>query len=467
MKDDLSFVGLVEIGRRIQGKELSSTEVTKTIIDRIERLDDRLKSYATRTFDLALSQATQADAAIARGHHRGPLHGVPIGVKDLCHTKGVPTAAGMAIHKAYLPDEDATVVTRLRDAGAVLLGKLQLTEGAYGQHHPSIDPPVNPWSAAHWTGVSSSGSGVATAAGLCYGSLGTDTLGSIRFPSTMNNITGLKPSWGRVSRAGVFALAPSMDHIGPMARSAIDAAAMLGAIAGADPGDPTAAQEPVPDYLAGIEEGVRGLRIGIDRGIIGAGADRDMVAATEEAATVLARLGGLIREVRFPAPDEVVRDAMNLCAIEAVVAHEATYPARAAEYGPLLTWLLETGRKLDGLAVTKIMLRREEFRGELNTLYREIDLLIVPAMNIAAPNRADMDPARRTPAGTEARLRFTAPFDMSRRPTLTLPGGQTAEGLPVGFQIVGRHMEEALLLRAGHAFQQATEWHRSRPSVEQ
>ena len=291
MKDDLSFVGLVEIGRRIQGKELSSTEVTKTIIDRVDRLDDRLKSYATRTFDLALSQATQADAEIGRGHHRGPLHGVPIGVKDLCHSKGVPTAAGMAIHKAYLPDEDATVVTRLRDAGAVLLGKLQLTEGAYGQHHPSIDPPVNPWSAAHWTGVSSSGSGVATAAGLCYGSLGTDTLGSIRFPSTMNNITGLKPSWGRVSRAGVFALAPSMDHIGPMARNAIDAAAMLGAIAGADPGDPTAAQEPVPDYLAGIEEGVRGLRIGIDRRIIGAGADRDMVAATEEAATVLARLG--------------------------------------------------------------------------------------------------------------------------------------------------------------------------------
>ena len=159
--------------------------------------------------------------------------------------------------------------------------------------------------------------------------------------------------------------------------------------------------------------------------------------------------------------------AMNLCAIEAVVAHEATYPARAAEYGPLLTWLLETGRKLDGLAVTKIMLRREEFRGELNTLYREIDLLIVPAMNIAAPNRADIDPARRTPAGTEARLRFTAPFDMSRHPTLTLPGGQTAEGLPVGFQIVGRRMEEALLLRAGHAFQQATEWHGRRPSVEQ
>jgi amidase len=230
--DDLCLLDLVEIGRRVQARQLSSVEVTQAVLDRIARLDGRLKSYVTLTADLALAEAGRADAQIAGGAIRGPLHGVPIAVKDLCHTKGISTSAGMTIHKDYRPEQDATVVTRLREAGAVLLGKLKLTEGAYAAHHPSIDPPINPWSAAHWTGVSSSGSGVATAAGLCYGSLGTDTLGSIRFPSTMNGITGLKPTWGRVSRAGVFPLAQSLDHVGPMTRSAADAAAMLGAITG-------------------------------------------------------------------------------------------------------------------------------------------------------------------------------------------------------------------------------------------
>jgi len=465
MSNELSLLDLIEVGRRIQARQLSSLEVTQAMLARVERLDRRLRSYATLTADLALAQAKQADAEIARGAIRGPLHGVPIAVKDLCQTKGVPTAAGMAIHKNFRPDRDATVVTRLREAGAVLLGKLQMTEGAYGQHHPSIDPPVNPWSAAHWPGVSSSGSGVATAAGLCYGSLGTDTLGSIRFPSTMNGVTGLKPTWGRVSRAGVFALAQSMDHIGPMARSAADAAALLGAIAGADPDDPTALQAPVPDYLAAIGGGVSGLRVGIDRALIASGADADMVRATEEAASVLAHTGALLTEVRFPSPDDVVHVAISLCGVEAAVAHEATYPSRAGEYGPLLAGLLEAGRSVDGLAVTKMLLCREAFRGRLNALFRDIDVLIMPAMNVAAPTLADMTPARRTEAATEARIRFTAPFNMSGHPTLTLPGNKTGDGLPIGFQIVGRHLDEAVVLRAGRAFQQATEWHRRRPPV--
>ncbi len=464
--DDLCLLDLVEVGRRVQAGKLSSVEVTQAVLGRITRHDGRLKCYATLTADLALAQAKQADAEIARGEIRGPLHGVPIAVKDLCNTKGIPTSAGMPIHKNYRPEHDATVVTRLREAGAVLLGKLQMTEGAFGMHHPSIDPPVNPWSAAHWTGVSSSGSGVATAAGLCYGSLGTDTLGSIRFPSAMNGVTGLKPSWGRVSRAGVFALAQSMDHVGPMARSAADAAAMLGVIAGADPDDPTAAQEPVPDYLADIGGGVRGLRLGIDRALIAAGTDADSARAIEEAAEVLARIGAVPREVSVPSPDMIVRDALSLCSAEAAVAHEATYPSRAAEYGPVLAGALEAGRSLDGLAVVKILLRRAAFRGQLNALFCDIDLLIMPAMDRATWTLAALAAAGRTPPALEARLRFTAPFDMSGHPTLTLPGGKTADGLPVGFQLVGRHMEEVLVLRAGHAFQEVTDWHRRRPPVD-
>jgi amidase len=325
----------------------------------------------------------------------------------------------------YRPEHDATVVTRLREAGAVLLGKLKLTEGAFAAHHPSIDPPINPWSAEHWTGVSSSGSGVATASGLCYGSLGTDTLGSIRFPSTMNGVTGLKPTWGRVSGAGVFALAQSMDHIGPMARTAADTAAMLGAIAGPDPDDPTAVHEPVPDYLVGISGGVRGLRIGLDRALIAAGADTDMVNATEEAAAVLARDGALLRDVRCPSTDAVVPDALALCGVEAAVAHDATYPSRGAEYGPVLTGFLETGRALDGLAVAKIWHRREAFRGQLNALFRDIDLLIMPAMDRAAPTLADI--ARRSPAAVEARIRFTAPFDLEMPPNLLAVADEVIE----------------------------------------
>jgi amidase len=191
-----------------------------------------------------------------------------------------------------------------------------------------------------------------------------------------------------------------------------------------------------------------------------------MVRATEEAAAVLTRNGALLRDVRCPSPDAVVPDALALCGVEAAVAHEATYPSRAGEYGPVLTGLLETGRALDGLAVAKIWHRRQAFRGQLNSLFRDIDLLIMPAMNRAAPTLADVTGARRTPAAVEARIRFTAPFNMSGHPTLTLPGGKTADGLPVGFQIVARHMEEALVLRTGHAFQQVTDWHRRRPPVD-
>jgi amidase len=204
MPGDLHYLSLDEVARRLKARELSSVEATKSILDRIDHLDPKLKSYARVTPERALADAARCDVETAAGKSRGPLHGVPIAVKDLCNTAGVATAAGTAIHAGHVPDKDATVVTRLKQAGAVILGKLQMTEGAYGLHHPTLDPPVNPFNAAYWTGVSSSGSGDATAAGLCFSSLGSDTGGTIRFPSTMNGLSGLKPTWGRVSLAGVY-----------------------------------------------------------------------------------------------------------------------------------------------------------------------------------------------------------------------------------------------------------------------
>src|SRR4029079_10565929 len=241
--DDLHYLSIEELARRRGARQVSPVEVTETMLRRIERVDPALKSYALVTPELALAQARTAEQMIRKRQILSQLHGVPVAVKDLCWTEGIATAAGMPLHKDFVPAVDATVVRKLREAGAVLLGKLQLTEGAFADHHPDVPPPVNPWHRDHWSGASSSGSGVATAAGLCFGSLGSDTGGSIRFPAAANGVTGIKPTWGRVSRFGCFELAASLDHIGPMTRSAADAAAVLGVIAGADPNDPTALQD--------------------------------------------------------------------------------------------------------------------------------------------------------------------------------------------------------------------------------
>jgi len=461
---DLHYLELVELARRIRAKEVSPVEATRAQLARIEALDGRLRSYALVLAEQALADARQAEAEIARGAVRGPLHGVPIAVKDLCWTKGIPTAAGMTIHRDFRPGEDATVVRRLREAGAVILGKLQLTEGAYADHHPDIPPPVSPWNPDTWVGSSSSGSGVATAAGLCYGSLGSDTGGSIRFPSAASGLTGLKPTWGRVSRYGVFELAATLDHIGPMARSAADCEALLGAIAGADPKDPTASLEPVPDYAAHLDGGLRGLRIGVDRAF-NDGTDAVLAKATQDALDVVAGLGGEIREVAIPDVRQIVEDWFPLCGVETAVAHEGTYPSRKDEYGPGLAGLIELGRTQSGMDYQKIVLRRHDFAGRLRALFEDIDLLVVPSQGFASPTVATMATLGETPDLISDLLRPTSPFDMSGSPTITLPCGFTGRGTPVGFQFVSRHMEEGLLLRAGHAFQQATDWHHRHPPL--
>jgi amidase len=351
------------------------------------------------------------------------------------------------------------VVTRLKQAGAVILGKLQMTEGAYGLHHPSVDPPVNPFNAAYWTGVSSSGSGVATAAGLCFASLGSDTGGSIRFPSTMNGLSGLKPTWGRVSRAGVFPLAESLDHVGPMCRSALDAAIVLGIIAGADPDDPTAAPQPVPAYVAATGAGVKGKRVGVPKNLIGA--DADSQRALDGAMVALQGQGAQLVDVMLPELDEAAQRWLALCGVEAALAHEATFPSRRSEYGVEFAALLDLGLGLSGLELSRLLLLRARVTGELECLLASIDLLLLPVMGVAAPSLAAMK--ARTPQTIASRLRYTAPIDMSGHPTLTLPGGMTADGVPVGFQIVGRSFDEAGILAAGHAFQQATDWHMRHP----
>ncbi len=371
----------------------------------------------------------------------------------------------MTIHRDFRPSEDATVVARLKEAGAIILGKLQQTEGAYADHHPKIDPPKNPWNADLWSGASSSGSGVATAAGLCFGSLGTDTGGSIRFPSAANGITGLKPTWGRVSRYGAFELAATLDHIGPMARSAADCGAILAVIAGQDPKDTTSVPLPVPDYLAGLTGDLRGVSIGVDRRWTSEGTDEAAGKVLSEGLRVAADLGAKIKDITFPDPKAVIEDWFPLCGIEVAVAHEETYPARKDEYGPALAGLLDLGQAQSGLDYQKIVLRREAFRGAVRLLFETVDLIAVPAQAFAAPTLAKMAALGEDPSLITGLLRFTCPFDMTGSPTVTLPGGFAPNGGPVAFQFVGRHFDEASLVRAGDAFQRVTDWHKRHPAI--
>jgi amidase len=459
---DWHYATIMEAADGLKTRKLSPVELTEGLLARIARLEPHLHSYATVTPERALSQAKRAEAEIASGRYLGPLHGIPIAVKDICNTAGIVTAAGMALHAGHVPDTNATVVKRLADAGAILLGKLQLTEGAFVDHHPSVTPPVNPWNPDYYAGASSSGSGVATAAGLCFGSLGSDTGGSIRFPCSANGITGLKPTWGRVSRHGVFDLAASLDHIGPMTRSAADSAAILGVIAGRDPNDPTSLAAPVPDYLASLDAGIAGALIGIDAAYIESSSDPEIIATVREARSVLEGRGATVKEVRLPDPEPVMKAWGTYCAVETAIAHAATYPARASEYGGLRN-LIDAGRSVGGVELMKAHHARLAFAGALADLFSEIDLLLVPTQPRADFTIAQEKALFATSEGLAGFLRFTTPFDMSGSPTITLPGGFTAKGLPLSFQLVSRHLDEALLVRAGHAYQQATEWHCKHP----
>lgn len=465
MDEQIPFLEIGELTRLLHTRKLSPVELTHSMLERIGQLDGRLGAYALVTADLALAQARDAESLLMQRRILGPLHGVPIAVKDLCFTKGIATAAGMPLHRNFTPGFDATVVARLRHAGAILLGKLQMTEGAFADHHPAIAPPVNPWHAEHWSGASSSGSGVATAAGLCFGSIGSDTGGSIRFPSAANGVTGIKPTWGRVSVNGAYELAASLDHIGPMCRSAADAGAMLGVIAGADVRDPTALQAPAPDYLAGIDRDLRGVRVGIDPVYTSVGVDAVMAGTLEQAREVFGALGAELRTVSFPDPQDVIRDWGPQCAVETAVAHEATFPSQRAAYGPGLAGFIDMGRRVNALDLQKVWRRRRAFAGRVAALFDTIDLLLVPAQPIASPTVAEMATLGSDPNAFEVLVKFTAPFNTTGSPTITLPAGFTRQGTPVAVQLVARHLDESLLVRAGRAFQRETDWHRRHPAL--
>jgi amidase len=467
MADDVAYLSLLEVSERIRRRELTSETVTSALLERIERFDGGLHSFQMVLADPAMKQARTADREIASGQWRGPLHGVPIAIKDLLSTKGLATTAGMEILDDFVPTEDATAVARLKRAGAVLIGKLHMTEGATLDHHPNRPRPVNPWSAAHWTGASSSGSGIAPAAGFCYGALGTDSAGSIRMPAAANNLTGVKPTWGRVSRHGLLPICESFDHIGPMARSAGDTAAILAAIAGADPADPTALTEPVPDYLASLGQGVGDLVIGIDWRYATEGMATEIVAAVRNAAEVFAFLGARVREIDFPSTEVVNTEIAPILTAEALVAHAAHFPAKADRYGRRMREMLEAAGRFDPQMVARGYQARDRFSGALRTTFLDVDLILVPGLGCILPTWDELG-AMASDLGSLGRtvMRYTTPFNVAGVPTISLPGGFTQAGLPVGIQLVGWRLAEPMLLRAGHAFQQVSDFHTLRAPLD-
>jgi amidase len=365
----------------------------------------------------------------------------------------------------HVPDFNGTVVEKLESAGAVLLGKLNLTEGAMAGYNPDFQVPLNPWDTERWSGASSSGSGVATAAGLCFGSLGSDTGGSIRFPAAACGIVGIKPTWGRVSRYGVLALAESMDHVGPMTRSAVDAGIMLQVLAGHDPNDPTSLTAPVPNMLEGVGQGIRGIRIGLDQRYISEEVDPQLTDAVLAGVRVLEGLGAVTVQVQMPDINDFSAAWGVLCSAEAAAAHRETFPSRSEEYGPWFRGWLDMGLGVTGADYAEANKKRLACNGILAGIFDNIDVLVCASMT--AP------PARVTPEEMYGPMdteewtwgRFTVPFDFNGAPTISLPCGQNDEGLPLSIQFVGKHLAEPLLCRMGHAYEEATEWHNLRPNV--
>lgn len=447
----LHYLSLADLCRRLKSGELSATNVVTATLARIETLEPRLKAYVRVLGEEALKTAAALDARRANGEPLGALHGVPIALKDLLWTKDIPTSCGTRVLADWRPPADAFVVSKLKEAGAVIIGKVKLTEGAFSHHHPDVEPPVNPWAADRWTGVSSSGSGVAVAAGMAYGALGSDTGGSIRFPSACCGLVGIKPTYGRVSRHGAFPLAESLDHIGPMARTVEDAARLLQTLAGWDASDPTSLNAPVPNYAAALTERLEGVSIGVDWRYVSDGVAAATVQVVRDTLAMLEARGAAIVEVQMPRCEELVAGWAITCGADCVLAHGNTWPARAEDYGPQLNGLLELGSTAKATDYAHLERARSRFRAALDGAFENVAAMIAPCMPMPPPPAHRPD--RPQPDGEAPFIQFTAPFDYSGHPTITLPVGLDGDGVPRACQLIGPRLGEARLIALGSALE--------------
>jgi aspartyl-tRNA(Asn)/glutamyl-tRNA(Gln) amidotransferase subunit A len=471
VNDDIVHLSAARQAELIRARQLSPIELVHAYLERIDRLDGRLRAYITVTREAALAAARQAEDAVMRGARLGPLHGVAFAVKDQFASRGVRTTAGSRILAENVPDADATVVARLTAAGGILLGKLNLTEFALGG---TIDfpfgQPRNPWNTEHDTGGSSAGAGAAVAATLCAVALGEDTGGSVRTPASWCGVVGHRPTWGLVSRHGCIPLAWSLDAAGPLGRTVEDCALVLGIIAGHDPADPLTTRRTPPDYRAALTGDVRGLRVGVVRELT-SGADTD--PATREAVLaaieVLVGLGAVAEEVSLPLVPSAGAAFMAICDSEGAARHLDWLRTRPGDYDQGTRRRLIAAALLPAALVQKGQQVRALVRAQVLDALARFDVLAAPTSHGPAPTikgfTAPITSKTEAAARFFTRRSFTTPAALAGAPALALPCGFTGSGLPLSLQIIGRRHDDATALRVGHAYEQATEWHRRRPPL--
>ncbi|MGH7354722.1 MAG: amidase [Candidatus Rokuibacteriota bacterium] len=460
MSDEIAFATIAELGARYRTRELSPVEVTQALLARIETLDPVLHAFVTLTADRALADARAAEEALRRGDGR-PLLGIPVGHKDIYLTRSVRTTGGSALLADWIPEDEATCVERWRAAGTVLLGKLITHEFAFGIQFPGhrFTPARNPWNLDHIPGGSSSGSGAALAAGLVVGATGSDTGGSIRGPAAFCGIVGLKPTYGRVSRAGVLALSWTLDHTGPMARTVEDCANLLQAMAGHDDADPASSRAPVEDYLTPLRRDIRGVKIGVPREYFFEGIDPEIASAFEEALETLRRLGAEVRDVQIPSLAAAHSFLLILMA-EAFAYHERDIREHPELYGDVARERILAGALVTASEYMQAQRIRALICRETAEVLGRVDVLATPTMvKPATPFTQAHNPEFGFPRSN------MPPFNLTGSPTLALPCGFSSSGLPLSLQLAGRPFEEGTVLRVGHAYERATTWHTRRPPV--
>jgi aspartyl-tRNA(Asn)/glutamyl-tRNA(Gln) amidotransferase subunit A len=456
---------IAEAAQLIATKKLSPVELTRACLDRIERLDGTLHAFLRLLPERALAEAKAAEAAIMKGGRKGPLHGIPIAHKDIYATRGIPTTCHSKVLADRVPEADATVVARLAAAGTVMLGKLATHEFAWGG--PSFDlpwPPArNPWDPGRFTGGSSSGTGAAVAAGLVLGGTGSDTGGSIRLPAAFCGVTGLKPTYGLVPRTGIFPLAWSLDHAGPLAWTVEDCAILLQAMAGHDPLDPASVALPLPDYRGALSGTIKGLRIGLVRHFHeedNPPLDPALKRAIDGAMGVFRGLGAEVRDVRLPPLADWASCAMLVMMSEAWAVHEPWLKARPQDYGEIHRDRVTLGAFISAADYLAAQRMRRELGQRFAEAMQEVDLLVAAVTPGEAPEIEAV-----TKWSSFERPSLTSPINLLGAPALALRCGFGASGLPLGMQIVGRPFEDALVLHAGHHYEKATQWAAKRPPL--
>ncbi len=457
MSNELNRMTISQLAPKVKSCKISPVDITLDVLEQIEKLDPLLNAYITVDAEGALKAARTAQRQIAKGKYLGPLHGIPISLKDLYDTKGMRTTAGSKIMADRVPDEDATSVAQLRSAGAVIVGKTNLHEFAFGSttQNPHYGGTRNPYDTKRIPGGSSGGSASALAADMCIASTGSDTGGSIRTPSALCGTVGLKPTYGRVSLHGIVPLAWSLDHVGPMTKCVRDAAIMLSAMAGHDPKDPTSANEKVPAFTRALKKDVKRLRIGIDPAFCFSMVDDEVAASVENALRTLEGLGARIVEVHLPNIELTSVVESILITTEPAAYHEDNLRNRGADYGDDVRALLEGGSVFSAVHYIKAQRLRRIIQQEFARAFEKIDLFAMPGAPVAAP---PIGAETVSIAGTEvdipmALIRFACPSNLTGLPAISVPCGLSNEGLPMGLQLVGRAFDEATLLRAAYAFE--------------